>query len=331
MLRSIKSRLIQQVASLVLPYLPYQLYDFGFLGKFIIEPTNICNLQCPLCPTSQNMRREKGFLSLDKFKYIVDEVGQVTKSISMNFAGEPLLNKDIFKMANYAEEKGIKTMISTNTTVLDRYINEVFDSKISRLIVCLDGASKETHEYYRVGSNFEKIKENIRQLCQKKKERNLAKPHITLQFVVMKHNEHEIGEIIKLAKSLGVNSLDLKTVSLGSWVSLDRQVQLARNWLPLKEEFSRYKITNEVPQLKARPKLCGWFKQSVILWNGDVTMCCYDFNGELVVGNIFEEPFQKIWKSARYKKTRKAVAKREPKLCQNCTAPLEYGKIITFS
>lgn len=207
MLKSVKSRLIQEAASLILPHLPSHLYNFGFSGKFIIEPTNACNLKCPLCPTAQAMRREKGFLSLDKFKVIVDGIASFKKSISMNFAGEPLLNKDIFKMARYAEEKGIRTMVSTNTCHLDRYIDEACESNINSIIVCLDGASRETHEYYRVGSNFEKIKDNIRRLCQEKNNRKLAKPNITLQFVVMKHNEHEVEDIIKLARQLGVDNL----------------------------------------------------------------------------------------------------------------------------
>lgn len=332
MLRTLRNKLLQQGASLILPHLPYRFFDFGFSGKLIIEPTNVCNLRCPLCPTAQNMKREKGFLSLDKFKAIVDEVSSFTKVINMGFAGEPLLNKDIFKMAKYAEEKGIRTGLSTNTTPLDRYLDEVFDSGISNLIVCLEGASKETHEHYRVGSNFEEVRENIRRLCQKKRKEKFQKPHITLQFVVMKHNEHEIDEIVELAGNLGVDSLMLKTLSLGSWVGLERKKQLAKEWLPSQEELSRFRIKDDVPQLKARPKVCGWLRQSVILWNGDVTMCCYDFNGELVVGNIFKEKFQKIWKSERYKRMRKAVVKMEPKLCQNCTIPMDYyGRTITFS
>lgn len=197
MVKALGRKLLSRTASFILPYLPYQLYNLGFSGKLIVEPTNRCNLKCPLCPTAHNMLREKGILELDAFKYIINDVGSMAKSINMNFAGEPLLNKDIFKMAKYAESKGLKTMISTNTTILDRYVDEIFDSEISRIIVCLDGASKETHESYRIGSDFEKTKENIRLICQERKERNLTKPQVTLQFVVMKHNEHEVGNIFK--------------------------------------------------------------------------------------------------------------------------------------
>ena len=329
--KSLGRKLLSKTAPLILPYLPYQLYNLGFSGKLIIEPTNICNLKCPLCPTAHNMLREKGVLGLEAFNNIVDDIAPITKSINMNFAGEPLLNKDIFKMAKYAESKGLKTMISTNTTILARYVDEIFDSEISRITVCLDGASKETHENYRIGSDFEKIKENIRLICQEKKERNLTKPQVTLQFVVMKHNEHEVGDIIEIARSLGVDNLNLKTVSLGSWVDVDKRRRLAKKWLPSNQRYSRYEIRDEAPQVKSKPKICGWIRQSVILWNGDVTVCCYDFNGELVVGNIFKEPFRKIWNSARYKKIRKAVVRKELELCKKCAAPLEYGEIIRFN
>lgn len=317
---------------MILPYLPYQLCDFGFNGSIIIEPTNECNLKCPLCPTSQNMKREKGFMRLKDFKVIIDENIDIFKNIYMNFAGEPLLNKNVFKMVKYAEEKGIKTMISTNTTLLHRYIDEILNSGLSSLIVCLDGATKDTHELYRVGSDFNKIKENIRKICEEKRKRDLIKPVISLQFIVMKQNEHEIERIIKLAKSLGVDKLVLKSVSLGSWVPINKKIELAKSYLPHQKRYSRYTVDDKgIPHIKAKVNVCPWIRQSVIYWNGDVTLCCYDYNGELIVGNVFDDgSFKKIWKSEKYKKYRKAVIRRELPLCKNCNLTSKYGTVIDF-
>lgn len=316
MIKPVLKSLKQNIGSLILSYLPWQFCNFGFSGRIIIEPTNICNLRCPMCSTSK-MKRKRGFLSFENFKKIIDDISDL-KSVSMNFAGEPLLNKDIFKMVKYAEAKNIKILISTNTVFLDRYMDEALDSGLSNLIVCLDGATKESHERYRRGSNFESIKRNIRDFCKEKKRRNFEKPHVILQFLVMKHNEKEIPAIINLAEDLDVDVLELKTLSLGAHHNMDKKVELAKKFLP-SEKYSRYIWKDGKPILKYKPKLCHWVRQSVILWNGDVICCCYDFEGELVVGNVFRDGgFKKIWNSNKYKKYRKKILRREFNLCKNC-------------
>jgi len=314
-------------------FLPSRFYYFGFNGRVAIEPTNACNLRCRLCPTWQYQKREMGFIKFENFKKIIDENKDIFKRINMIFAGEPLLNKDIFKMVKYAEEKGIEVLISTNTTLFnDDRIKELFDSDLSYLIVCLDGASKETHEQYRRGSNFEQVKENIRKICQTKQEKKIKKPYIILQFLVMKQNEHEIERMIQLAKELGVDKLDFKTLSLGSFVELDKKIQLAKENLPDNINYSRFIFRDGYLAAKSKPILCSWLRQTVILWNGDVSMCCYDFNGDLVVGNIFKDGgLKNILKSKKYKEYRKMAIQRKFKLCQNCNFSSETTKSIIFN
>jgi len=328
MFKKIKKIIKQDIGSFILPHLPWQVCDFGFSGRIIIEPSNICNLKCPLCPTS-TLKRNRGFLSLENFKKIIDDIPNL-KSINFGWAGEPLLNKEIFKMVKYASSKGIKTGVSTNTVLLNEYVDEALKSGLDTLIVCLDGASKETHEKYRIGSNFESIKKNIKEFCQEKKKRKLKKPRVVLQSLLTKHNEHEVQDIIKLAKSLGVNSLDFKTLSLGSSVSLAEKIKRAKEFLP-SSKFSRYNLKEGTPALKSKPKLCSWLRQSVVLWNGDVTTCCYDFEGSLKTGNVFRDGgFKKVWKSEKYKKYRKKIIRKEFNLCKNCSRTGEYTKSIEF-
>jgi radical SAM protein with 4Fe4S-binding SPASM domain len=316
MFKSVLKNAKQSIGSLILPHLPWQLYDFGFSGRVVIEPTNVCNLRCPMCPTSK-LKRARGFLSLNNFKEIVDGISGL-KLINMSFAGEPLLNKDTLKMVEYAEKKGIRVIVSTNSVFLGERIDEVLNSGLDTIIVCLDGVTKETHEAYRRGSDFEEVKNNIRMLCAEKKKRGLKKPKITLQFLVMKHNEHEIPAIKLLAKELGVDELSLKSMSLGTHHNTDERVKLGKDFLP-SERFSRYKWNRGKPIIKEKPKLCHWVRRSVILWNGDVICCCYDFEGKLVVGNVFRDGgFDKVWRSEKYKKYRKKIIRREFEICKRC-------------
>jgi len=271
------------------------------------------------------MKRKVGFMPLEDFKTIIDENKQLFRNIDLHFQGEPLLHPKIMEMVKYATEKGIKTLVSTNCTFLDKYIDEILDSGLTDIIVCLDGASKASHEEYRVGSDFEQVKENIRKLCQAKRKRNLDKPRVILQFIVMKTNEHEIGDIIELGRELGVNDVDLKTAFLSDWGDSERIIQAAKDFLPNNKRYNRFVWREGKPKIRSKRRICGWIRRSAILWNGDVILCCYDYNGELVVGNIFRDGgFQNIWKSERYKKFRKKVVRREFDLCKNCDMTTEY-------
>ena len=74
-------------------------YVFGLPESIFIEPTNTCNLKCPLCPTgSGKMKRRKGFLSFENFKKIIDEIGDYIYYLTLTNYGEPFLNKNILKI-----------------------------------------------------------------------------------------------------------------------------------------------------------------------------------------------------------------------------------------
>ena len=140
-------------------------------------------------------------------------------------------------MTAYAHEQGLYTMISTNATFLDKFGDEIFDSGLDALIVCLDGASKLSHEFYRIGSNFEQVKSNIKKLCQRKKELKAKNPLINLQTLVTRRSEKEIPEVIAMAHELGVDILSLKTISMSSWLDLEKKIELGKKYVPTNSEF----------------------------------------------------------------------------------------------
>lgn len=328
MARKIIKSLKHNLGGMILPHLPWRFCDFGFSGRIIIEPTNVCNLKCPLCPVS-GAKRERGFLSFENFKKIIDDIPNL-KFINFGWAGEPLLNKEACKMIKEAHKRGIRSSLSTNTVLLNQYVAEILDSGLDTLFVCLDGASKETHEKYRVGSNFESIKSNIREFCAEKRRRGLKLPEVILQSLLTKDNEKEMSLMIKLAESLGVDGLTFKTLSLGSSASLAERIKRAKEFLP-SAHFSRYDLEDGTPVIRSKSKLCHWLKQAVVMWNGDVVPCCYDFEGALTVGNVFKDGgFRKVWQSEKYKKYRQKIIKKEFALCQNCSRTDEDSQGVTF-
>ena len=287
-----------------------------------IELTNACNLKCPLCPTTNKMKREIGFLSMENFIKIIDQLKGKVKKINFGYAGEMSLNPDMHKMIKYARMHGFEVHVSDNGT--SDKTKELIEADPTEIYFALDGTSKATHEEYRRGSNFEDALRHIKELCYWKKKLH-SKTKIYLQFIVMKHNEHEIPEIINLAKDLGVDQLDLKPVSLFENI-LDIDKEEAYNkYIPKNKKYSRYSTDKkEVNKLI----ICPALRSVLILYNGDVVLCCYDYDGIHKIGNIFEQDFDTIWRSKRNQMFRKMVIKKELELCKKCT--MGIGGAVTY-
>src|SRR3989338_2689484 len=74
----------------------------------LIEPTNLCNLKCPMCPTGNGtMPRPRGFMTFETFKKIIDEMGDYLITVTLMNYGEPFLNQDVYKMISYANKRNI--------------------------------------------------------------------------------------------------------------------------------------------------------------------------------------------------------------------------------
>ena len=163
----------------------------GYPVRLVIEPTNICNLSCPLCPAGlDNKAHERGMMKLEEFKKIIDEVGDYLYEIDLYNFGESLLNPEVYDMIKYASDHNIKTNLSTNLNVVN--VEKLVNSGLSKLIVSADGASHQTYKQYRVYGNYNRVMKNMEAVIAKKEELRKKYPKIVWQFIVMKHNEHEI-------------------------------------------------------------------------------------------------------------------------------------------
>ncbi len=106
-----KAKLYKFFRSTQLPYLPFS------LG---IDPGNICNLKCPLCPTGLGEAGAKrSFMEFEFFKLVFDQLKNSLSEINMFNWGEPLLNKDLTKMIRYAKgrSESIRIITSTNLNI----------------------------------------------------------------------------------------------------------------------------------------------------------------------------------------------------------------------
>lgn len=294
----------------------------------MIEPTNFCNLSCPLCPTgNKSLKRARGFMEFNGFTKIIDECGDYLLNLTLWNYGEPMLHKNIYDMIEYAKKKKIFIRMSTNGHFFSSPENaeRLVKSRLDDLIISLDGASQETLSKYRLGANFEEIINGIKSVVEAKKKLQSKLPFIEVQFVVMRHNEHEVDKIKEIADHIGIDKLTLKTASL-EMDRTDPQPDKMEKFLPTSEDHSRYNKQGEKLKIKKMLKnnCVRLWLSSVINWNGDVVPCCYDPEGIFTFGNALEEPFKKIWINDKYAKFREVVLKNKNniKMCSNCPGTL---------
>ncbi len=334
----------------------------GWPIDIMVEPTNVCNIHCVLCPTSAEfMTRQRGFMKIDEYKKVIDNVSKVTPKIALFFSGESFLHPHLIEMIKYAaKEKHLRVFISTNATkIKDDQIDALLTSGLETLVVSLDGLSKETYEHYRVGANFDVVLANLKKLCARKRELGLRYPIIQVQFICMRHNQHEVDRLDEFKKEVGVDKISIKSVAIPTWYYEGQKLEeVASEWLPTK--YSRYEAVVEHVASSGRgghshshgatqsnvvlgasmsgpsafgedrkfkitkPEgTCGFVRKCVVGWNGDVYMCCYDFNGVYGFGNAAKEDFVNIWESGKYKQTREMIRNWATPLCQKCAASME--------
>jgi len=291
--------------------------------NLMIEPTNRCNLKCPLCPTGSNeLEFPKIDMAFELYKKIIDELKNVISSVYLCGFGEPLLCKDIFRMIQYSRRLKINTELSTNGTILnsDGMANKIVLSGLDEIRICLDGASNETLNKYRIKANMRDILEGIEKLIHCKKLYSVDIPEMTIQFIVMRHNEHEIEDITKIAKNYKIK-LKLKTVEINQTRTTD-----ALSYLPLHESYSRYRYygdTNRLEPIELQSPSCHYpYDWGIINADGSVVPCCKDPFRLHSMGSILEKSFKQIWRSARFMNFRNLLKHRvDLEGCDKCVLP----------
>ncbi len=283
-----------------------------------IEPTNICNLRCPLCVTGNgSMVRENGRMDFPAYKRLIDELADRAIYVVLFHQGEPYINRQFNEFVAYAKQRGLYVTTSSNAHYFDPQTAEAtVASGLDTIIISVDGATPESYSRYRVGGSLEKALMGTRNLIAAKNRLHRKTPYIYLQFIVMKHNEHELAAMEKLTAELGADRLLKKTVQVET-------LEEAHEWLPAAEQFRRYNLTEKDFAIKNGGKgACPrpWLT-TLVNWDGSVVPCCFDKNGDHITGELRTAPsFGEIWQSEKYSGfRRKLLNDRESiEMCRNC-------------
>ncbi len=173
----------------------------------ILYVTEGCNLKCITCSYRAPM---PGELTLDEIKKLAAELNSLGLRHIVYSGGEPLLRRDFPEICRTFASLGVKQSILTNGLLLEKRVKDLY-KYFSEIIVSIDGANAATHNRIRGLNSFDQILKGIQTAASLPN-----RGQVSIRSVVQKSNFRQIKEIVKLAKSLGVNRVSFLSADVAS-------------------------------------------------------------------------------------------------------------------
>lgn len=313
----------------------YSIFSYGlarYAGIHIFEPlppavsielSSLCNLSCPECLTGTGtLKRKSGLIDFSLAEKIACEISGHSLSAYLYFQGEPMMHPQFYEIVRLFRK--MHPVIATNGHFLDKdNCVKLTHSGLRKIIISYDGMTPGTYNIYRREGDHSKVTEGIRLLAETVR-REGSTMIVELQFLIGRHNEHEVREAARFARSIGARFI-VKTMQV---LDTDR----AEIWMPVNDNRSRYLIREgKASRVHAPEKGClRMWTTAVITIEGDVVPCCFDKNGSYAMGNIKDQTFRDVWHSDKYRAFRKSVLKGRSviDICKECPqgTPLLFHK-----
>ena len=286
------------------------------------ELTGACNLACVHCRGSAVTEPHPDEITFDEAKHFIDELVDIGKPILILSGGEPLMRKDVFDIASYGTEQGLRVVLATNGVLVTPEIaQKMKEVGIQRVSVSIDGATAQSHDDFRgVPGAFEGALRGIDNL------KNAGIP-FQINTTITKRNLDEIPKILAFAEELGAAALHIfLLVPTGRGADiLDQEIpaieyERVLNWfydqrgktkLDLKATCAPHyfrimrqraakegiEITPKTHGLEAMTKGClGGIGFCFVSHLGDVAPCGYL---PAMAGNIRKQSFREIWEGSK--------------------------------
>jgi radical SAM protein with 4Fe4S-binding SPASM domain len=257
-----------------------------------------------------------GEMSVEMGVVAARKIRPFAEFVMLYFVGEPLLHPRIFDFID-AVRKEIdgKIAISTNAVLLDENArSRLLASGIDIVICSIDGNTKSRYERIRKGANYETVITNVECLLRERRE---YAPQIIVKCIDVGISKTEAMEFEKRWSGLGA------TAHL-SWFN---------TWGGTLRSHSAHAVA-PFPYENRRRVACAdlWFKM-VVNWNGDVVLCCVDWNSTVIIGNIFKMELNEIWHGEAARRLREKHGMEDwggvPR-CSKCTQWSEMAELDIY-
>jgi radical SAM protein with 4Fe4S-binding SPASM domain len=260
-----------------------------------IETTNHCQADCVFCPRS-TIGRAKGNMTQEIFETVVAQCleGGV-RVLHLHGYGEPLIDKHLPERIRYCKDHGIpKVKIFTNGDLLRGDLAQrLLDSGLDEIKISIDGSDAQEFNLLRKGLNHEKVVQNVRAFRQLRDDAGQRNPVIvaaTCQTSNRKQTEEMLNGV--------VDHIDFTHI---------------HNWGGALGDAATQRVRKPCDRL---------WRTMTVLVNGDVALCCLDYSGKEILGNVNDHPMVEIWNNTRYNDLRqlhRESRQNEISLCGNCT------------
>jgi MoaA/NifB/PqqE/SkfB family radical SAM enzyme len=336
--RNLKFSRLPQVGNTLLNWVERRLGRSHLLSgphALHVGVTNRCNLQCFDCTRPAKGRD----IQSDLIPAVAKASRRAAETVLFGY-GEPLIARNFYALLE--QVRGGRITFFTNGKVLNASLFERISKEAARPIYeitfSIDGASAPVHESIRIGSDFERVWANIREIQDYKRSRGLRFPRLSLSFVAMRRNVEEIPELLKKAHEYGLENVIVSHVlvweawyrdeSLLHYPELTRKIfdearsladRLGVNlFLPavLGADFERG-ATAEIP-----PCYEPW-RKPYIDYGGNVQPCCWA--PTLVMGSLRDASFDEIWNGEAFAEFRRRVNSDPPPECLTCDQRFRMG------
>lgn len=312
-------RRVKQKSNMAVKFASYRLgmeQAPTFPDRVYVESTNVCNLDCIMCPTGLHIdTRPKGFMEWDLFTSIVDEIAPFAEAVVLHSWGEPLLHPRIIEMITYAKERGLWVETSTNATKLtEEKAREILAAGLDRIYLSMDGLTKETYERVRVKGQFEEVLGNIERFLDLKHE--LGSPiEADIQIVRLSETDAEVADFVERWRRSRADIINIKELD---------------TWGGQIDDVSGLAVGGETPVeqppadegVNADRKPCPnlWY-HCHIHWDGVLVSCSRDYDAVTPLGNVANGGVLKTWHGARMRMMRRWHLEGNycAEQCVNCT------------
>lgn len=338
--------------------LPYYLNRGGYARDPLTMFFTIngkCNLHCRMCDVGQQNKESmfyknlKGAASQDfpyeRFKSLIDEVRTFKPYIGITTT-EPLLYPHIFDAVEYAGSRGMKVNITTNGTLVEKYLNEILDCGLHRISISIDGPAHVHDKMRGVPGTYEKVIKGINLLKEEKKRRGTLLPHVYIGSFICDTNYAHIVELIENLPLDIVERLNMKLMVFTTKEIVDGHNLVWGHKYPatvscMPDDFRPENIDVDVlhRQLEEVKRRFGHFSNLYFKTDGamlekyfyrsreflDVTRCILPWfvsqitaSGDLIIltrcyninlGNIMDKPFSEVWNGPKIREFRRDLQK----------------------
>lgn len=269
--------------------------------KIYIEITNQCNLSCTFCPKT---KRAAKVMSFDDFKKVIEKTKAQGDNFYLHVMGEPTSHPQFREILEFCSVNGVKVNITTNGTLLHKVGDDIVANKVRMVSISL-----HSFEANILNSNMQSYLDKIIDFCKK-----TVGSGISVELRLWNFDKESIydknklnGQIVDyLVKSLELD-FDLEQAISDKFADMDNSNSRKFN-IKLKDKIYLGMAQHfDWPDINKRETcdrgFCyGLRNQIAILSNGDVVPCCLDSEGNIVLGNIFEQSLQEIFESERAQK-----------------------------